>query len=279
MKLHNFLSLLLILLSCSYLVAQTSTDSTAISQKPKNADDPSSFLTRLEVFNEFQHYENGIELNQTVIRNIIKIGKKFTTRIDIPFVHNSFSSPAGYAQFGLGDISVRLLGYKLRETRFAAFTTSLEVQFNTAASPLLGTGKNLLIPLITYSDLLKSKKDLISGVFQQVITVGGNPNRPALNFTKIQAIYLHFWSRRVWSVVADEIFVDYEHDAQTSMIFKGRMVDAPTPRLNIWLQGNVGLYGDFVSRYQWGMEAGLRYYLLRSINLKKARLTKESDSK
>jgi|GEM_PF-1251307 len=276
-RMKNTFSLFIILLSCSYLVAQTSTDSTQINQKPKNADDPSSFLTRLEVFNEFQHYENGIELNQTVIRNIIKLGKKFTTRIDVPFVHNTYSSPAGYDQFGLGDISFRLLGYKIKESRKSAFTVSLEIQLNTAASPILGTGKNLFIPVITYSDVLKGNKNLVSVVLQQVNSFSGDDNRADISFTKIQPIFLHFWSKRWWTVVADELFIDYKHDANTSMIVKGRMVNAPTPRLNIWLQGNVGLYGDFVTRYQWGMEAGVRYFLLRSMNLKKQRLTKEED--
>lgn len=250
-------------------------DSLEIKQKPENADDPSSFFTRLEVFNEFQHFENGIELNQTVIRNIIRLGRKFTTRIDVPIVHNSFEHPAGYSQFGIGDISFRLLGYKLTENPFSAFTTSIEFQLNTAASPLLGTGKNLLIPVITYSDLFKNRKDLVSLVLQQVITIGGDQERKDLNFTKIQAIYLHFWSKRLWTVVGDEIFVDYENDANTAMIFKCRATGAPSPRLNVWLQANKGLYGDFVGRYDWGFEAGFRYFLLRSMNLKKSRLIKE----
>lgn len=271
----NFISLILIVLSCHFLAAQTSTDSLTI-KKPDNADDPASFLTRLEVFNEFQHYAAGVDLNQTVIRNIIRIGKKFTTRIDLPLVN--FSSPIGYNKFGLGDISFRLLGYKLKDNPFSAFTTSLELQLNTAAEPQLGTGKNLLIPVITYTDLFKNRKDLISGVFQQVITIGGDEERKDLNFTKIQAIYLHFWSKRLWTVFGDEIFIDYENDLQTSMIFKCRMTGAPTPRLNVWVQGNKGLYGDFVGRYQWGFEAGFRYFLLRSMNLKKPRLVKDNQN-
>jgi hypothetical protein len=258
-------SLLCIILLAGGTHAQSPVDSIDVKQKSANADDPSAFFTRLEVFNEFQHYESGINLNQTVIRTIIKIGKRFTTRVDIPLVHNSFDSPAGYVQFGLGDISFRLLGYKLFETKRSAFTASLEVQLNTAQSPLLGTGKNLLIPLLTYSKLLEGNRNIVSGTFQQVITVGGDENRKDLSFSKIQAIFLHYWSRRLWTVVADEIFIDYIKGG-TSMIFKGRMTGAPTPRLNVWLQGNVGLYGDFVGRYQWGTEVGLRYFLLRSMN-------------
>jgi len=274
--LKTIIALLMSLGFVTSLHAQVTQDTLKENQK-SNADDPSAFFTRTEVFNEFQHYENGINLNQTVIRNIFKIGKRFTTRIDLPLVHNSFSSPAGYDQFGIGDISFRLLGYQLWQTRFSAFTASVEVQLNTAGSPLLGTGKNLLIPLLSYSRLLKGNKNLLAGTFQQVITVGGDEKRKDLNFTKIQAIYLHFWSKRFWTVAADEIFIDYINGG-TSMILKGRAIGAPNPRMNIWGQCNVGLYGDFAGRYQWGAEAGIRYFLLRSMNLKKARLIKESNS-
>jgi hypothetical protein len=249
--------------------AQTEGDTLGLPVKPKNADDPSAFLSRLEVFNEFQHYEGGLNLNQTVIRNILKIGKKFTTRLDIPFVHNGFQSK-GFDEFGLGDISFRLLGYKLLETRKAVFTASVEIQLNTAASPLLGTGKNIFLPVITYTDVLKGNRDLISVVLQQANSFGGDQERADLSFTKIQSIYLHFWTRRFWTVFADEFFIDYENGG-TSMILKGRVIGAPTPRMNIWGQWNAGLYGQFVTRYQWGMEVGIRYLMLRSMSLNTSR--------
>ena len=95
--------------------AQTSSDSLKKELIKANADDPSQFLTRVEIFNELQHYDkNGDDfyLNQTVLRTIFKIGKRFTTRIDLPYVYNSIKNPANYRQSGIGDISIRLLGYK-----------------------------------------------------------------------------------------------------------------------------------------------------------------------
>ena len=72
------------------LAAQSSTDSISSLPVPRivSADDPSQFLSRVEVFNEFQHYDKagGFNLNQTVVRTIVKLGKRFTTRTDIPFV-------------------------------------------------------------------------------------------------------------------------------------------------------------------------------------------------
>ncbi|MBP6186112.1 MAG: hypothetical protein KA479_14310 [Saprospiraceae bacterium] len=249
------------------LVAQSESDTIAQQPITKSADDPSQFLTRVEVFNEYQHYDKagGFSLNQTVIRTIIKIGKRFTTRIDIPFVSNSFAYPQGYDKVGLGDISFRLLGYNIKETKRSAVTASIEISLNTAASNALGTGKNMLIPLLAYTTLLKDNKTLVALSFQQVNSVSGDELREEVSFTKLQGIVLHYWSKRAWTVVAPELFIDYIHGG-TSMLLKGRMVYAPNPRTNIWIQANAGLYGDFATRYNWGAEAGCRYFLLRKMN-------------
>ena len=57
------------------LHAQNSTDTLQKEQIRPNADDPSQFLTRIEVFNELQHYDkngNDFYINQAVVRTIFR---------------------------------------------------------------------------------------------------------------------------------------------------------------------------------------------------------------
>ena len=139
-------TLLLLFFLFHYLAishAQTVSDTTAEKPTETAGDDPSQFFTRIELFNEVQHHTNNgadFYLNQTTFRTIVKIGKRFTTRVDVPFVYNSFSTPKDYQQFGLSDISFRLLGYKIAQSRRSAVTASIEISLNTAQSPLLGAG-------------------------------------------------------------------------------------------------------------------------------------------
>src|SRR5215203_103669 len=253
------------------MLAQDASDSVKQAPPKVNADDPSQFFTRVEVFNELQHYDkNGSDfyLNQTVLRTIFKLGKRFTTRVDLPYLHNSFNTVKDYKQSGIGDISFRLLGYKFLEKRLSAFTASLEVSMNTAESRLLGTGKNLLIPVVSYSEFIPKKKILLSVVFQQANSVGGDDERADISFSKIQFILIKYWSPRMWSVLAPEWFLDYINGG-LSMNLRTRLTYAPAPRINLWITPSAGMFGDFAGRYQWSLDIGGRYFLLRGMNLKK----------
>src|SRR5436190_17251883 len=253
------------------LFAQNSADTVKQELLKRNADDPSQFLTRVEVFNELQHHDkngNDFYLNQTTIRTILKIGKRFTTRIDLPFVYNSINTPANYKQFGIGDISFRLLGYKFLESRLSAFTASVEISMNTAQSPILGTGKNVIIPVISYSKLLPKNKILFSAVLQQANSIGGDEARSDISFSKLQIIVLKYWSRRFWTVLAPEWFYDYINDG-VSMNLRTRFTGAPTPRMNIWITPSAGIFGDFGGRYEGSLEIGGRYFLFREMKFKK----------
>ena len=251
------------------LSAQNYPDSLKKEHGLANADDPSQFFTRIEVFNELQYYDKAdLYLNQTIVRTILKIGKRFTTRLDLPVVYNSFTSPANHKQSGLGDISFRLLGFRFIEKPKSAFTASVEISMNTAESPILGTGKNLLIPVVSYTLLIPKKKMLFSLVFQQANSVGGDEERADISFSKVQAILIKKWSARAWTVLAPEWFVDYVHGG-LSMNFRTRMTYAPTPRINIWVTPSAGIFGDFQGRYQWSTDVGARYFLFREMNFKK----------
>jgi hypothetical protein len=206
----KLLFLFLLLVHINILYCQNLSDTTKATQDEAAAgDDPSQFFTRIELFNEVQHFPNDVYLDQTTLRINVKIGKRFTTRLDVPYVYNSLSSPAEYKNFGLGDISIRLLGYQFLQSKKSALTASVELGFNTAQSPILGTGKNMVIPMLTYSHMLKNRKTVLAFVFQQAHSYGGDSDRMTLSYSKLQAILIHIWTKRIWTVVAPESYIDY----------------------------------------------------------------------
>ena len=243
--------------------AQAPGDSVKAAPPAVNADDPSQFFTRIELYNELQRYDKkDVFVNQTVLRTVVQIGKKFTTRIDIPYVYNSFQSPSKFRQSGIGDISFRLLGFKFFEDRTSAFTASIEVSMNTAQSPLLGAGKNLLIPVVSYTKFIPKRKLLLALLLQQANSISGDESRTDISFTKLQFVVINYFSKRTWMVVAPEWFVDYVNGG-VSMNLRTRLTHAPTPRLNLWITPGAGIFGDFAGRYDWNIDVGGRYFLFR----------------
>lgn len=264
--------LLILIWLCNGMLSfcQNQPDSLIGQQTQPVADDPSQFFTRTELFNELQHHKNyGVNsyLNQTTWRTVVKIGNRFTSRLDVPFVYNSVNPAAEYKQFGLSDISFRLLGYKFLESKKSVLTASLEVSLNTAQSPLLGLGKNVLLPVVSYTTAFRQNRILVALVFQEAISFSGEESRDPVSFSKLQGILLYAWSRKVWTILAPELYVDYVNGG-TAMNLEGRVAYAPAKRINLWAHTGVGLFGDFAPRYHWTLETGCRYFLLRNSMLK-----------
>ena len=59
-----------------------------------------------------------------------------------------------------------------------------------------------------------------------------------------------------------EWYIDYVRGG-VSMNIRSRMTFAPTPRMNLYVTPSVGIFGDFIARYQWSADIGARYHLFR----------------
>ncbi len=240
-------------------IAQAPLDTANVSAEKKIAEDPSQMISRIEVFNELQHYNSNINLNITTLRAVIKFAKRFTTRIEVPLVYNS-KNTTEYTQYGISDISFRLLGFRVYESRRDAISLSIEASLNTAASPLLGTGKNILLFMGTYTRVLIPKRLLLAGAVQQANSISGEKNRNTVSFTKLQALLIQFLSKKTWTALSPECYIDYVKGG-VSMNLEGRFAYAPMPKINLWVKAGCGLFGDFIARYQWTSEIGARVFL------------------
>jgi hypothetical protein len=266
---RKLLLILFVLHYACFANAQTSPDTALTEQNVPKADDPSEFFTRIEVFNELQYHEaEDLFYNKTILRTIVKIGKRFTTRLDLPVIFNSSTSDENIKQAGLGDISFRLLGFKFLENPKSALAASIEISLNTAQSPNLGTGKNMLIPMVSYTKRFPKEKMFLAMLLQQVTSVSGDETRSDVSYSKLELIFFKAWSGRLWTVLAPEWYFDYVKGG-VSMNLRTRLTYAPTPRLNIWATPSAGLFGDFIARYQWSAEIGCRYYLFKELDFKK----------
>jgi hypothetical protein len=85
----------------------------------------------------------------------------------------------------------------------------VEFSFNTAQSPLLGTGKNIIIPVIAYSWIIPKSKTILALSFQEYYSLWGDRSRPDISSTRLQGYYIQMWSKKVWTVLLPDLFIDY----------------------------------------------------------------------
>ena len=151
-------------------------------------DDPSQFLTRVEVINELQHHKSIDVLNVTTLRSVIALGKKMTTRFDVPIVYNS-TPGTEYAQYGNRRyFSTPCLGTGCWNPNESGMLASVEFSFNTAQSPLLGTGKNVISPVLAYSWRIPKSKTILAFSFQQFYSLWGDETRRDIQWTKLPGL-------------------------------------------------------------------------------------------
>jgi hypothetical protein len=243
-------------------VGQAKPDTTAIQDHGgASQDDPSNVLTRVEIFNEYQQTTSDRPVNITTFRGIMALGKRFTTRIDIPYVAlPTASSPEATA--GLSDISVRLLGYRLLKTRRSAMLASVELSMPTAQSPLLGSGRYVLTPVVAYSTLFPKTKSIVALTYQEFFSFGGDESRQNIRWTRFQLYHIQPWSGRFWTMLLPEYYYDHA-DGGSSMNVELFGFYRISNAFSCWLKGGAGLFGEHLARYTWTSEVGLRYLILR----------------
>ena len=69
--------------------------------------DPTDFVTRFEVSNEYRSLQSGKEINRSVPRLDYAFSKAFQLRLDVPIVYGDPGSPEIDSETGLGDILLR----------------------------------------------------------------------------------------------------------------------------------------------------------------------------
>jgi hypothetical protein len=133
---------------------------------------------------------------------------------------------------------------------------------------LLGTGKNIIIPTITYSHLFPKEKIILAFSFQQFNSLWGDESRQQVNFSRLQAFFIKGWTKKIWMLILPELYVDYVNPG-ASMTMEATLFYRLSGHFAVWAKGGAGLFGDHPARYQWTTEAGVRYFLAERPGLAK----------
>lgn len=221
----------------------------------KSGTDPTKFLRTLSVRNEYQRLTNDTSFNITSLTYIEPFaGGRANVRVKAPVV---YTDATGDDEFGFGDLSVRANWLPIVDAE-RGILFGAEVIGDTASEDVLGRGKWILGPSVTYA-MFVSPRMIFAPAYQHNVSFAGDNDRGDVNESVID-LYMVFTAadKRSWFIVDPTLVVDWENDENTPVTLEveyGRNVGALWGgALNAYVRPGVGIGQD--RPYDWNVEVG-----------------------
>jgi hypothetical protein len=95
---------------------------------------------------------------------------------------------------------------------------------------------------------------------QQFWSVGGDPSRPTVNYTKFDVSATTPWTTAWWTTLEPILNVDWTKNGKTAMNVEFEVGRTLGPHFRTWARGGAGLWGNGVpGAYDWIAQVGVRY--------------------
>ena len=227
-----------------------------------NSSQPVQFRTsRFEIRDEFRDLQGGGTVYMIVPRVDLTANPDLSFRIETPIVFTDAGTPNNDTKSGLGDLLFRG-SYRVARGAGYAIVAGSELILNTATSDDLGTGKNVIAPLIFASIDLPQYHSVVFPFLQYYFTLGGDDARQDVNYASIKSPFLTRWPNLVYTIVEPQVIVDHERADKFGLTLDGEIGRFLNRDTAIWVRTGLGLVGDNLPEvYDWKFEIGVRFFL------------------
>jgi hypothetical protein len=221
--------------------------------------DPTDFKTRAELRYEYQEPQGPGTRQLIVPRFEYAVSKTLGFRFEVPYVVNRPHEPGVPDEEGIGDAMLRA-HYRIMRGPTYALVGAVEVFFDTASEERLGTGKNVVAPLVFASIDVPQLNSVFFPLAQQFVSVSGSDDRMDINTSLLRTGLLTRWPNRFYTFVEPSLYIDWERDARTGFTLEVELGRLITRSIGVWARPGVGLWGDNIPQvYDWNFEVGFRY--------------------
>jgi hypothetical protein len=152
-----------------------------------NGTDPTKFQTIALARYEYLDLNDGFSSGVLRLAYSQPFGEKrdYLWEVTVPV---TYVDVFGNSDHDLGDVSLKVQ-HVFGLSRKGAYVVKGEMNFDTAARPELGTGKNVFEGTFIYAKFLKNKAIFAPAIVQS-ISLGGDSSRPDVNLTTIDFYYV-----------------------------------------------------------------------------------------
>jgi len=190
----------------------------------------------------------------------VPITPNFLVRASIPYLWaNLDQQPGGFTTNGASDMNLRF-GGRLYASEDVALFIGTDVVFPTGSNDRLSTGKYTLGPGGAVAVPLPRARSLFFTVISDFSSVGGDPSRRDIHFTRVQSAFNTIWSERWWSQAIMTWDVDWTNKGMTAMNLLGEVGHRFDKHWNVFAGPGVGVVGkESPFGLDWTVQAGVRW--------------------
>jgi hypothetical protein len=225
-----------------------------------NGQNAAAVVGRVQLSTEYRDRGGGGVQFESVARVDIPLGERFVVRTDLPFLWFDPQTSGSTSMTGFGDFSMRLGGQVWRTPGFTLLAGG-DIIFPTAGSPDLGRGKYQIGPGIAVSVPVSGINSVVFPTFQHITSVGGDPSRNDVNYTRLRASLDTPWfNNQWWTSFEPNLFIDWNQKSRTAMNLEFEVGKRLGEHFRAWVRPAVGLWGTGVpGAYDWYTQVGIRY--------------------
>lgn len=179
-----------------------------------------------------------------------------SVKVGIPFVTSNITGPY---KSGIGDCEVKL-SYIVSscEDRCEGIVAGLRTTWDTASNDLIGAGKNVVGPSVTWVKKL-GEKQLFAPSYEHLVSVGGSSKFSDISTGLLSLKYV-IYLQDSWVVVDPILVTDYEDSGHSSAIV-GVTFGRTLGKMNggtgqIYIKPSVAMGG--YRAYDYGVEIGFK---------------------
>jgi hypothetical protein len=226
----------------------------------KYGTDPTAIVGRVQVTGQYSDLAQGAHSTDAVFRVDLPFRRNWLLRVDTPFLKwVDPNRPGATSAQGMSDL-LAVAGWRAYNTPEYAFFIGALTTFPTAAENTLGLGKYTVGPFIATARFLPRWESFLFGVFQHQVSVGGDPARADVSFTRAIAQINTIWAERWWTTVQGQWQIDWERSAKSSMTLEFELGRSVVGRWGVFGRPGVGIWGrDLLGAFDWNIEVGIRY--------------------
>ena len=223
--------------------------------------DPTAIIGYYQLTYGHSELTNNVRLDTATASVRVPITPNWLLLVNMPYTWADQSQSNEFPVRGAGDLTMRT-GGRLYASDDIALFIGADVWFPTASETQLGTGKYMIGPGGAIAVPLARLKSLFYVVAEDFNSIGGDPSRPDLHFTQLQAALNTIWSKQWYSLLTFTWDLDWKEERKNTfnLLTEFGYQFGEDQHWNIFAGPGVGLAGrDSPFGLDWMVQAGARW--------------------